>query len=351
MTITRNVYDTATLLGTLRQLAPVNTYWLDLCFPRTITFDDEYIDFSKIEDRRVIAPLVVPTAQGKPIYGEGEKLMRVKPAYIKPKDAVSAARMLPRAGGLGELLSATPMAPQQRYNAIIADILRVHANAIIRRWEWMAAEAIQKGTVTLEGDAYPKTLVDFERASGHTITLGNAARWGDAGVSIMDNVETWRKTVRDASFGGPTDRLTIGSDVWAVMRADEAILDKMKIDQRVYNNGLNLNLGIREGLDAEYVGTLSGTLQVWVYSDYYQDTNGANVPLMNSKDVVLTGPNVQGVKAFGAILDKAASMNAMAMFPKMWDEQDPSATYVMTQSAPLMVPVNPNNTLKARVLA
>ena len=41
----------------------------------------------------------------------------------------------------------------------------------------------------------------------------------------------------------------------------------------------------------------------------------------------------------------------LPVFPKMWDEDDPSATILMTQSAPLMVPVNPNNTLRARVLA
>ena len=58
-----------------------------------------------------------------------------------------------------------------------------------------------------------------------------------------------------------------------------------------------------------------------------------------------------GVRCFGAILDEKAGFNAMAVFPKMWSQQDPSATYVMTQSAPLTVPVNPNNSLTAQVLA
>ena len=39
------------------------------------------------------------------------------------------------------------------------------------------------------------------------------------------------------------------------------------------------------------------------------------------------------------------------MFPKMWDQEDPSVTFLMTQSAPLPVPVNINNTLRARVVA
>ena len=63
------------------------------------------------------------------------------------------------------------------------------------------------------------------------------------------------------------------------------------------------------------------------------------------------GQNVMGVKAFGAILDKKASFQPLPIFPKMWDEDDPSATILMTQSAPLMVPINPNNTFRARVVA
>jgi hypothetical protein len=37
------------------------------------------------------------------------------------------------------------------------------------------------------------------------------------------------------------------------------------------------------------------------------------------------------------------------MFPKMWRENDPSAEFVMTQSAPLMVPLRPNSTFRIRV--
>ena len=90
---------------------------------------------------------------------------------------------------------------------------------------------------------------------------------------------------------------------------------------------------------------------MYVYSDYYQDEAGNAVPFMSSKDIVLTGPNVMGVRAFGAIMDAKAGLRALPKFPKMWEEEDPSAVMVMTQSAPLMIPVNPNNTLKATVLA
>lgn len=351
MTITRTLYDTATMIGVMREMAPVPSYWLDLCFGEALNFEDEYIDFSKITDQRKIAPLVVPTAQGKPIYSAAEKLFRVKPAYVKPKDSVTASRMIRRIAGFGELGSPTPMTPMQRYNAVVADILRTHRDAIFRRWEWMASEAIQNGAITLEDDAYPKTVVDFQRDAGHTIVLTAGTRWGDTGVSILGNIETWRTTMRNASFGGPANRLTVGTDVWEVMRQDDEIRELLKVDYRPSNNGISLNLGIREGMDVEFVGRLSGTLDVYVYSDYYLAPDNTVTHYMSSKDIVLTGPNVRGVRCFGAIQDLEAQLRPLAVFPKMWNENDPSATFIMSQSAPLMVPINPNATLKATVIA
>lgn len=354
MAIGQTLYSTTTLLGVMRDddaMMPPSSYWLDLAFPSIMMFDTEFIDFGQISDQRKIAPLVVPTAQGRPVYSAGERMSRVKPAYVKPKDPVSASRMIQRAAGLGELNVNSTWSPQQRYNAIVADILRTHRRAIERRWEWLASQAVQFGAVTLEDDAYPRTVVDFERAANHTITLSGGNVWGASGVSILGSVESWKKRVRDATFGGPTNRLTIGSAVWEVMRQDEEVRELLKVDFRPSNNGLSLNLGIREGLDVEFVGRLSGTTDVYVYSDFYHEADNTVVPFMDPRDVVLTGPNIRGVRCFGAIQDLKAGLQSMAMFPKMWDSEDPSATFIMTQSAPLMVPVNPNASLRARVLA
>ncbi|MGD9545035.1 MAG: major capsid protein, partial [Methylocystis sp.] len=42
----------------------------------------------------------------------------------------------------------------------------------------------------------------------------------------------------------------------------------------------------------------------------------------------------QGIRTYGAILDRKV-LQALSRFPKVWDEEDPSVTYTMTQSAPL----------------
>ena len=61
-------------------------------------------------------------------------------------------------------------------------------------------------------------------------------------------------------------------------------------------------------------------------------------------------PAVDGVRAFGAIMDRKAGWRATPFFPKMFEQEDPSAVYLMTQSAPLMIATRPNATLKAKVL-
>lgn len=346
MTITTNLYDTSTLLGVMKELQPPSNYWLDLCFPRVVTFDDQYIDFEKLTTTRKLAPFVAPTAQGKPIYSQGSTVTRFKPAYVKPKDVVDPTRQLQRAPG--ELLAPVAQSPEQRMNAIVADTLRQHREAIERRHEWLAAQAIINGSVTIVDADYPERVVDFQRAAAHTKTLSGGDVWSTSS-DIIGDIEEWRTLVRRAAFGGPTNRLTVGTDVWDVMRKNTGLM--AQLDNQVRGTDANFKTGIREGLDVEYVGRISGTLDVYVYSDYYQVDDGTVTPFMNAKDVVLTGPNVQGVRAFGAILDNKAGLKAMPIFSKMWESEDPSATMVMSQSAPLMVPVNPNNTLKARVLA
>jgi len=311
-----------------------------------MTFTDKYIEFEKMTNKRKLAPFVVPTAQGVPIYSEGSNLTRIMPAYIKPKDTVEVAAQMGRKPG--NLLGNTPRTPQQNYDAAVADRLSQHRDAIERRWEWMAAEAIIKGQVLIADDNSPARLVDFQRDPNLTITLTGAARWNQPGVDIIKDIEDWRTAARLADFGGPINRLTVSPDVWQVMRKNPELLKQL--DTQIRGTQGSFITGVMEGLAVEYVGRLSGTLDIYVYSDYYHDTNGNMVQFMPAGTVVGTGPGVQGVRAFGAILDHRAGMQALPMFPKMWDQEDPSATFVMTQSAPLMVPVNINNTFVATVL-
>lgn len=346
MAITPKLYDTSTLLGVMREQEAPSNYWLDLLFNNTVTFDDEFIDFEKLTPKgRRLAAFVAPLAQGKPLFREGSTVTRLKAAYVKAKDPVNPTRMLRRRPG--ELLAPVPASPEARRNAIIADILATHRDGIERRWEWLAARAAIDGKVTIEGENYPARLVDFQRDAGHTITLAADAEWGDAGVSIYDNLQTWITMMRNAKFGGAVNRITMGPDAWDIVRKDDEIKEQLDLNTR--GTVANLNTVVRDGAQVDYVGNLGPNLPVYVYSDYYEDETGASVPILDSKSVVLTGPNVQGVRAYGAIQDAHANFQALPIFSRNWIGDDPAIEQVGSQSAPLMIPVNPNNTLVAKV--
>lgn len=347
MAIVVKMYDTVSLLGVMQQMEPVPTYFTDLCFTKSINSEDEYIDFEKVFESRKLAPLVAPGDKGKPIFTENSRVKRIKPAYIKLLDPVNPSRVIARRPGE---LTAKPMSPEQRGNAIVADILREHRNSVERRTEWMATEAVLNGTITLTGDDYPTVVVDFERDAGHTIDLNDTGlvTWDGTGADIIGNLNDWRTTVRRAQFGGVTNRLTLGPDAWDVMSKDVTV--QKQLDTQLRGTQANFNTGLRAGEEIEYVGRI-GSLDLWINSSYYQNSSGTAVPYMNAKDVVLTGPGLMGHRCYGAILDKKAQYHALPVFTKMYEEENPSVTNVLTQSSPLMVPLNPNCSLKARVVS
>jgi hypothetical protein len=104
-------------------------------------------------------------------------------------------------------------------------------------------------------------------------------------------------------------------------------------------------------MPAKRVGTLDGSLELWVYNDWYELDDGTVTRFMDSGTIVLVAGNLDVIETYGAIMDRRAGYMATDLFTKMWDEEDPSRTFLLSQSAPLVVPVNPNCTLKAKVIA
>ncbi|ASD51929.1 major head protein [Pseudomonas phage PspYZU01] len=352
MTIQVTMYDTQTLLGLYREVEPVSDYFRALGFRSVVNFTDEFIDFQKIKEGRRLAPLVLPTVQGKPVYNEGTELTRLKAAYVKPKDPISPSRMIKRRA-TESLFTPNAQTPAQRFNAILGDIIRTHRQTIERREEWMAAQALIFGKMTLQADDYPTRVVDFKRDPAHTVTLAGDARWSTIGeansqANVMKNLNDWIARVRRAKFGGPVNRVTVGVDVIEYMLQDKGVVKQLDLLTRGTN--ADLNTGLRDGSYVEYIGKLGPNVELWVNGEYYEEDDGTQVNYMPRDGVLLSGPAIDGARCFGAILDDQANFAAQAVFSKMWRQEDPSAVFVMSQSAPLPVPVNPNNTLFAKVL-
>ena len=212
MTIEIRPQDTGTLLGMYAMVEPPVNYFRNLLVSSVFMSDDEYIDFTKITKQRKLAPLVIPTNQGRPIFSEAASAARFKPAYLKPKDPISPSRVLKRRPG-ENIFAPNNLSPYQRYLQLVGDIFLAHRESIENRLEWLAAKAALYGKVTLDGPDYPTTIIDFERDPSHTVTLSGAALWSSVDAPIVDQLNAWVEKIRRAKFGGPVTRVTLGKNV------------------------------------------------------------------------------------------------------------------------------------------
>ncbi len=344
-------YSTHEMLSVIRHLPKPSTFWLNLAFKQQVNFQSQYIDFDKINRGRKLAPFVAPTVAGKPMKSEGHVTTRFAPAYVKPMHPVDPERLITRMAG--EPYTGN-MSLMGRRNAIVGDILNEQREMIVRRWELMAAHAVMNGSVTVEGEDYPTMNVDFGRDPNNTVTLTTTDKWTDQSNSKpLKNLETWSIAMARSCGYAVTDWI-MGTDAW------ESFIDhpdtEKKLDTNIKNSSqmlfdLGINQADENGAVIQYKGTLASGVRVWVYSDIYEDESGNIVEIMDSKAVVGVNPaGLEGVRCYGAIMDAQAGYQSLDIFPKNWANDNPSVEYVMSQSAPLMVPRRTNASFKATVL-
>lgn len=342
-----DLYSTAALLGVVRVTPVESAYWLDNFFPRVMTFDTEEIMFDRIKTQRRLAPFVSPVVQGRVMRTQGYETRAFRPAYSKPKHIVDPNRVFARMAGEDLGGSSTPA---QRWNAAVAENIAEERNSLQRLFNWMAAMACIYGKVTISGEDYPTQVVDFQRNAGLTRILAGTARWGEADAKPLDDVRDLR-TLAFKESGSVINRLTMGIEAFDRFFASQDVKDLLKDNLRVTTSDSQLSAMGSTDTPYEYRGVLQGAngqgrIEVYTYNEQYEDEDGNTVDYMSPYDVVGTGGGIQGVRCFGAIRDKRAGLQAIPIFPKMWDQEDPSLTYTMSQSAPLMVPANVNNTFR-----
>ena len=354
------LYDTMTLLGVLDRQQTDPLFFLRF-FPREVTFTTEKIMFDELtEDRFVLAPFVAPHVEGRVMARGGYDTRSFKPAYVKPKHDVDVMQAFKRRAG--ESLVTGSLTAQQRYDATIAENFRLEREMIDRRINWMASQALIEGAVVVEGEDYPKVTIDFGRDGNLEEVLLTTARWGESAADPLGDLRTKMRLARSLSGGRITD-IIMGEDAYDKFYADADVRELLRTDYRIGGTAADAGiLGMGDNdKDAELKAVLIGgqsnaRVNVWTYSSYYHERDPdtgvlTEVPYLDSNAVIGVGNRVEGVQTFGAIKDPNANLRAMRYFPRIVDKKndDPAKEYTLTQSAPLPVPLQPNNTFKLQV--
>jgi hypothetical protein len=335
------IYSTEWLLGAYGVIDRPSSFLLDLFFPYEQTFETEKVAFDKVERARRLAPFVSANVPGQPMRQPGFQARDFAPAYVKPMHVVDMNRPFKRRAGerlLGQL------SPLERYNLAVADNLEEEDREITRREEWMAAQILLNGAMVVQGPKFPTMLVDFGRPSAQTIVLTGANRWGQVGVSPMATLRATNQQIM-LSSGYNASVVVMDPLAESLFVADPEV--KEILDSRVntpigenFRLG-NINLaGVNAGAvgeEVKYLGQI-GEFHIFVYQNVYVNEDGTLGSMLPPNTVLMGSPKgFQGTRLYGAIKDKRAGLKALPRFPKMWDMEDPSATFTQTQSAPLPV--------------
>lgn len=328
-----DVYSTASLLDAYGVIDRPVPFLYNTFFQSEMQFDTEEVYFDKVERARRLAPIVAPTVQGKAERLRGYYTSSFRPAYVKPKHVIEPFRTLKRRPG-EQLLGLLSLA--DRRDRIVTDTLQVQDDQITRREEYMAAQLLLTGAVVVQGEDYPAQTVDMGRPTSNTVVLTGAAAWGQANVDPLSNLNTWNTVVQNVS-GFTADTVVMDPLAFDKFRRGPGVAAVMNSFRQTTGN-IDLAGTTAGGIGNEAkLAAQIGMFDIWVYQQYYTDADGTVIKFMPDNTVIM-GSQVgcQGTRLYGAIQD-VRSLVPLPRFPKMWVAEDPSAEYMMTQSAPLPV--------------
>lgn len=351
------LYDTMTLIGVQNRQQIDPLFFLQF-FPDEITFTTEKVFFDEIsEDRYVLAPFVAPHVEGRVMERGGFDTRSFKPAYVKPKHDIDVNQQFKRRAGEQPMTGS--LTPQQRYDATIAENFRIEREMIERRINWMCAQALVNASVVVEGEDYPRVTIDFNRDSNLTEVLVGTARWGESAANPLGDLYDKMKLARRLSGGRITD-IIMGEEAYDRAYKNADFKDLLKTDYRIGGTAADAPiLGMADTdkeaeLKAVLVGGQSANrVRIWTYAGYFHERDPDTGVLtegfyIDPNAVVGVGNKLNGVQTFGAIKDPNAGLRAMRIFPRIVDKKndDPAKEYTLSQSAPLPVPMEPNNSFK-----
>ena len=339
-----NIYSTVVLSNVVAYLPQAQSFLLDRYFQREQRSLTEQIAFDVEAGARRMAPFVSPLVQGKVVTSKGYSTQTLAPAYVKDKRVFDPTRALKRT--IGEQIGGD-ITPIERTQINLRTELADQVQLITRRLEWMAAQALLAGKVTIVGESYPAVVVDFGRNASHTIVKAAGSKWSDANVNPLNDLQDWALGLILKDSGAMSRDVIMTVDVWEVFR-ENAFVQKRWNSLNTNRADIALNAAVEAG--GVYMGSID-SFNIFVYADWYVDpVDGVEKAMLPAGTVILAGASVEGVRAFGAIRDETAGYQPLPYYPKSWVENDPAVRYLLMQSAPLTYPQRPNATLTATVL-
>ncbi|MFM0689241.1 major capsid protein [Paraburkholderia strydomiana] len=342
------IYDTNTLIQVVANLKLAQSWLLDRFFRNLITSDTEFVSIDVDVGKRRMSPFCSPLVEGKLVESRRYQTNTFKPPYIKDKRAPDLRKPVRRM--IGERIGGE-FPPEVREQMNLEFELNDQIDMLTRRLEWMAAQVLLTGTLTVSGEGFPTTVIDFGRDGSLTIALTGGAQWTATNITAgtanpTGNIETWQQSILKSSGAVATD-IVFTPKAWNGFKLDP-VLKGAILFPALGENGNVVNVGAQIQRGAVYKGRW-GQYDLWLYNDWYVDDNNVEQPMLPDGSLIMSGPDLQGTRAFGQIIDPQFNYAALPFAPKTWLKEDPAQRFIMMQSSPVVIPSRVNAALAATV--
>ena len=337
-----NIYDPRQMTMALLESFPARRFLTSTFFGSEV-HDTKTVDIDIWKGSRRLAPVVHPKMEGKVVDREGYRTKSFQPPYLKPKKVTEADHILKRQPGETIYTEPGSNTPAERASVILGRDLAELEESIARRIEAMVAEAIFTGSVTVKGDGVD-TVVDFDFDPTHLITLTGGDLWTATTSNPFKNLRDWKRLIAKDAGVTATD-VVMGSDAYEAFISNEDV--QKKLDTRRITLG-SINPA-EMGMGVTFVGDIEG-LAVWTYDEWYINDQGNEVPVVPVDKVAVIARDARKTVHYGVIQDVSAGQFATRSFAKSWTQDDPSARFLMVQSAPLPVVEQVNGIVSATVV-
>lgn len=349
-----DIFNTRTMLDAVEQMFRPTSWLRDTFFPAAPPSDTESLDVDIVKGGRKLAPFCSPLAEGKIITRAGFTTQTLKPGYIKPKRATTAADLLVRPPNAimysgGETIE---QRAQRKLGEDLADLM----DTIDRREEWMAASALDLGqvTMTIKGEtADQSVVVDFLMGSTHKITLTGNDLWDNSASDPLAKLASTASLIRKDSGISP-NILVLGTDAANAFCGNTKV--QKYLDLRSVDVGEIKPMELPQGVT--YIGRIRYPglfVDVYAYDEWYEhETTGTLTPMVPAKKAWLGSTRSANRTQYAVIQDIEAidgGLAAVSRFPKSWVTKDPAVRWLMVQAAPLPTMKQPDAFASIQVLS
>ena len=338
------VTNTYQLINSVKKMYPVVQFFKDRYFPDGRKFFSEEVIIEMKKGNRKVAPFVVPVVNGIAVKSQKYSGYKYTPALIAPKSVITAADLKAKAFGEDPNSNRSAADRQNELQAERMDDLR---QSIMRRHEWMAAEILTSGKVTMKQYAKPEDfgtdnyvlqeLTFYEEEFENEFVLTSA--W--ASMTAQDRIKAlYEMASKLRSRGVRAMDVILGANVSVDLFTDEEFLKYF--DKKNVNYGTIDPKEIPEGVFYNGKVNIMGVmLDFFTYDEMYEDLDGKEKTFISPDNIIMLAPGL-GETVYGSVdfITKEGSVESYAekIVPRVIPDEQNNLITVIESSRPVPYP-------------